>query len=37
MGEVNHARSTRLDRTVAVKVLHPSVAADKSHRKHLSG
>jgi serine/threonine protein kinase len=34
MGEVYHARDSRLDRMVAVKVLRSGVAADESHRRH---
>ena len=35
MGEVYKARDTRLDRTVAIKVLHPRIEADHSARERL--
>jgi TolB-like protein/tRNA A-37 threonylcarbamoyl transferase component Bud32 len=35
MGEVYRARDSRLDRTVAIKVMRPSVAADEYHRKRF--
>jgi serine/threonine protein kinase len=35
MGEVYRARDSRLDRTVAIKVMRPGVAADEYHRKRF--
>jgi eukaryotic-like serine/threonine-protein kinase len=35
MGEVYHARDSRLDRTVAVKVLRSGVATDETHRQRF--
>ena len=35
MGEVHRARDSRLDRTVAIKVMHPGVAADEYYRKRF--
>lgn len=35
MGEVYLARDSRLDRTVAIKVMRPGVAADEYHRKRF--
>ena len=35
MGEVYQARDTRLDRRVAIKVLHPATAADQSSRERF--
>lgn len=35
MGEVYKARDTRLDRTVAIKVLPPHVASDPSFRQRF--
>jgi eukaryotic-like serine/threonine-protein kinase len=36
MGEVNKARDTRLHRTVAIKILPPTVAADPTRRARFS-